>query len=170
VNGVSKQDIDFEHDTSKEIKSKIEQSNPETIKVTRVAQLRKHTKNSGASTYSIIVYDADPKEANECITYGIYVEHRRYAADRYAPQCQIKQCFNCQGYAIRRMSALGTSSAACVHKAMRLRNAAVTCCSVFTVRARMPHGTMSAQYDKKNVKEWKWKGKRYPPSSNANAQ
>lgn len=98
VNGVSKQDIDFERDTPEEIKAKIEYSNSETIRVTRVAPLRKRAKNKGAPTHSIIVFTADPKEANECIIYGINIEHRRYAADRYAPQCQIKQCFNCQGY------------------------------------------------------------------------
>ena len=98
VHGVSKQDIDFERDTQEEIKSKIEHSNLETIKVTKVTPLRKRTKNVAAPTHSIVLSTLNPIEANECIIYGINIEHTHYAAKRYVLQCQIRQCFKCQGY------------------------------------------------------------------------
>ena len=101
IHGVSKNDVNFESDAVEQIKSKIEESNPETIKVTRVAPLRKRARNPSATTHSIVAFTASAKEADECILYGINIDHRRYSAERYAPQCQIKQCFNCQGYGHR---------------------------------------------------------------------
>ena len=101
VHGVSKEDISFESDTPEQLKANIEQSNHETFKVTRVAPLRRRARNPDATTHSIIVSFAAPEEADECILYGIYIRHRRHAAERYTPQCQIKQCFKCQGYGHR---------------------------------------------------------------------
>jgi len=98
MHGVSKKDIEFEHDTQEEIKSKIEHSNLETIKVTKVTPLRKRTKNAAAPTQSIVLSTLNLTEANECIIYGINIEYRHYTAEQYVPQCQTRQCFKCQGY------------------------------------------------------------------------
>jgi hypothetical protein len=98
IHGVSKEDIDFERDKPEQTKAKIENSNHGAIKVTRVTPLRKFTRNPNAQTQSVIVFTANPGAADECILYGIYIGHRRHSAERYTPQCQIKQCFNCQGY------------------------------------------------------------------------
>ena len=51
------------------------------------------------STQSIVIFFKRPKDADDCIEMGMHIEHKHYAmAVRYTPQCQIKQCFNCQAY------------------------------------------------------------------------
>ena len=98
VHGVPKNDIDTESQTQEEIKKRLEYVNCESITVERVNPLRKRARNPNVTTQSIIIYTENPQEANDCITHGINIEHRHYSAEKYIPHCQIKQCFNCQGY------------------------------------------------------------------------
>ena len=111
VHGVSKEEINFERDKPEQIKAKIESSNHGAIKVTRVTPLRKNTRNPNAETQSIVVFTTNPEAADECILYAIYIGHRRHSVERYTPQCQIKQCFNCQGYGHKASTC--TRTAAC---------------------------------------------------------
>ena len=71
--------------------------------------LKKRSHNPEATTHTIVAFTEDLAEANECILYGVYIGNQRHAATRYTPQCQIKQCFNCQGY--------GHTASACTRKA-----------------------------------------------------
>ena len=96
VHGVSKQYIDTEVQTPEEIKARVESKNP--VKVERVAPLRRKARNPDAPTHSIVIYMEDPDEADGCILDGVYLGERHHAAERFLPQCQIKQCFNCQAY------------------------------------------------------------------------
>ena len=77
-------------------KTLIEKANG--IKITRVAPLIKNARNPDAPTQSIIIFTVSAEEANKCIDSTVTIERRRYEAERYTPQCQIKQCFNCQAY------------------------------------------------------------------------
>src|SRR5215468_8413733 len=61
----------------------------------------KKAKNPNAPTYSVVVFTECSKKANKLICERLRLEGRYHAAERYAPQCQIKQCFNCQGYGHR---------------------------------------------------------------------
>jgi len=94
VHGVSKSDINPTDQS--DAKAALETNN--NIKVNRVAPLIKKPRNPEAPTQSIIIFTENPKEGNDLICEGLRVEGRYYAAERYAPQCQIKQCFKCQGY------------------------------------------------------------------------
>jgi hypothetical protein len=99
VHGVSKYVVDFEKDKSEEIIVQIRDANSEEMTVEKVMPLRKRTRNPNASTQSIVVFYKCPKKADECIQTGINIGHHHYAiAERYIPQCQIKQCFKCQAY------------------------------------------------------------------------
>lgn len=98
VHGVPKHCIDFERDKQEELKAQIEDSNCGRIKVEKVIPLRRRARNPTATTQSIVILTECPNEADEGISGGINIEHRHYAAEKYMPQCQIKQCFNCQGY------------------------------------------------------------------------
>ena len=99
VHGVSKEEIDFERDQPDEIKAKIESSNHGALQITRVAPLRKTgTRRPNADTQSIVVFTTNTEAADECILYGKYIGKKRHSAERYIPQCQIRQCFKCQGY------------------------------------------------------------------------
>jgi len=68
------------------------------IKVKRIAPLIKNARNPNAPTQSIEVFTESPEEANACIDDMVIIERRLYNSERYIPQCQIKQCFNCQAY------------------------------------------------------------------------
>jgi len=97
VHGASKLDVNFDTQKPEEINKQIGDLN-ETVNVKRVAPLRKRTRKPNAETQSIIIFTEDPAEADRCIDNGIYIGEQRHAAERYMPQCKIKQCFNCQGY------------------------------------------------------------------------
>jgi len=98
VHGVPKYNVDFEKDKQEELKTQIEDSNCRRINVEKVMPLRRRARNPNATTQSIVILTESPEEADEGISNGINIEHRHYAAERHTPQCQIKQCFNCQGY------------------------------------------------------------------------
>ena len=101
LHGVTKYDIDLDNHKPDEIKARIEYANYETITVEKVIPLRRRNRNPTATTHSIVIFTKCPKEADECIENGINIEHRHYQPERYLPQCQIRQCFKCQGYGHR---------------------------------------------------------------------
>ena len=68
------------------------------IKVRRVSPLRRNARNPDAPTQSIVIFMESPEEANKCIDDAVIIAARLHEAQRYIPQCQIKQCFNCQAY------------------------------------------------------------------------
>ena len=99
IHGVSKYDIDFDKDKPEEIIARIQGGDSEKITIKRVEPLMKRLRNPNAPTQSIVASLNCPKEADSCIETGIRMENRCYSiAERYIPQCQIKQCFKCQGY------------------------------------------------------------------------
>jgi len=98
IHGVPKDLINFETDTAEEIKAKVEKANPESLEVVRVAPLRKHTRNPHAGTQSIIVFVRTRQEANYFIEQGINIGSKHYWPTRYTPQCQVRQCYHCQGF------------------------------------------------------------------------
>jgi len=97
VHGVLKLHVNFDTQSPDEINKRIGDLN-DKINIKRVVPLRKRTRNPNASAQSIIIFVEDPAKADECISHGIYIGKQNHAAERYMPQCQIKQCFNCQGY------------------------------------------------------------------------
>jgi hypothetical protein len=104
MHGVSKRHINFETQSQDEIRTKINEEND--IKVLQVMPLMKRVKNPDAPTQSIVILMEDPSEANYCIDNGVdfridngvEIKKRNYHAERYMPECQVKQCYNCQGF------------------------------------------------------------------------
>ena len=97
LHGVSKHAIDFERDKPEEIIARIEDAN-HGIKIGKVEPLTKRPRNPNAPTQSIIISMKHSEEADECIINGMSIERRWFRPERYAPQCRLNQCFNCQGY------------------------------------------------------------------------
>src|SRR2546423_6941782 len=97
IHGASKLDVNFGTQRPEEIIKRIGELN-DKINIKRVVPLRKRTRNPNAKAQSIIIFTEDPTEADAYIDQGIYIGEQCHAAERYMPQCQIKQCFNCQGY------------------------------------------------------------------------
>ena len=97
IHGVAKNDINPNTQEQEKIKDALEAEN--SVKVVRVATLTKRTKNAEAPTHSIVVFAESPEEANNIIHDGLKTQDGRiHGAQRYMPQCQIKQCYRCQGY------------------------------------------------------------------------
>jgi len=68
------------------------------IKIKRITLLTKNARNPDAPTQSIVIFTESPEEANKCIDDIVIIERRLFSAERYNPQCRIKQCFKCQAY------------------------------------------------------------------------
>ena len=104
MHDVSKRHINFETQSQDEIRAKISEEND--IKVLHIMPLTKKVKNPDAPTQSIVILMEDPNEANYCIDNGVdfridngvELKKRNYHAERYMPECQVKQCYNCQGF------------------------------------------------------------------------
>src|SRR5204863_1177221 len=78
---------------------RIQGVNSEEITIERVMPLRRHTRNPNAPTQSIVIFFIFFFKQKTAYEMGIHIEQRLYAiAERYIPQCQIKQCFKCQAY------------------------------------------------------------------------
>jgi hypothetical protein len=99
IHGVSKHDTNFKKDKPEEIIARIPDTDSKKTTAKRIEPLLKNPRNPDAPTHSIIISFQCPKEANDCLNKGIHFEDRHYGiTERYMPQCQLKQCFNCQGY------------------------------------------------------------------------
>ena len=108
--GVSKFDIDFEKDKPEEIIARIQGANSEGLTIKGVEPLLKRTRNPNAPTQSIVISFNCPKQADNCIEMRINIKRRHYQiAERYIPQCQLRQCFKCQAY--------GHKASVCTRKA-----------------------------------------------------
>ena len=104
IHGVSKYDINFEKDTSEEIIARIKDTTSKETTAKKIEPLMKNPRNPNAPTQSVIISFKCSKEAEDCIHKGIHIEDRHYAiTERYMPQSQIKQCFNCQAYGHKAM-------------------------------------------------------------------
>ena len=73
------------------------------VKITSLCR-RKKNPESVQLHHSIIVYLNDQHYANKCISNGFYVDYLHYAAEKFVPQYQRLQCFNCCDYGHRAMS------------------------------------------------------------------
>ena len=78
--------------------------------------LRRRNRNPTATIHSIVIFTKCPKEADECIENGINIEHRHHPAERYIPQCQIRQCFKCQGYGHKASTCKETTCGKCTEE------------------------------------------------------
>lgn len=70
------------------------------IKISRITTLRRKP-NTTAIHQSIVVFTEDANVADECIKRGFIINFGIHEAERYIPQLQITQCFNCWGYGHR---------------------------------------------------------------------
>jgi hypothetical protein len=70
--------------------------NVNNIPIVNIAPLLRKNEND-----SIIIFTTDPHAADRCIKQGIYIDCCLYNAQKYAPEQQITQCYNCGGYGHR---------------------------------------------------------------------
>jgi len=108
VHGIPVADLDSTMmDHAKVIKQLEAENSMKTDTITKITPLRRRKKHSDSVTklhHSIIIYMNDSHAANRCITNGFHVDYIHYAAERFTPQYQIMQCFNCCDYGHRASS------------------------------------------------------------------
>jgi hypothetical protein len=92
-------------DDSKVIKQLEAENNMKTNTIVKITPLRRRkNRDSVKLHHSIIVYMNDQYTANKCISNGFHIDYLHYAAERFVPQFQITQCFNCGDYGHRATS------------------------------------------------------------------
>ena len=96
AHGILKEAINPATQSQEEIKTNIETDN--NVKVERVMLLMRKAKNPDAPSQSIVIFITCPKEADSLIHDRLWSGGNFHNIVRYNPQCQIKQCFNCQGF------------------------------------------------------------------------
>jgi hypothetical protein len=104
VHGASKLDVPLNlatHVTEEHVNREIEMTNLKRFAIKKITPLRKYAKNPEAPTQSIVLQLSSPEEADECIMNGIIIGKRLHHVEKYMPQYQIKQCFNCYSYGHR---------------------------------------------------------------------
>ena len=78
------------------------ENNMELGTIVKITPLRRRKNGDSIKLHhSIIVYINNQHTVNKCITNGFHVDYLHYAAERFTPQYQIMQCFNCCDYGHR---------------------------------------------------------------------
>ena len=98
IHAVNKAHFNVLIDTNKKPLERIEKEN--TLPIVNIAPLRRKDKKI-AEYQSIVIFTTDPHAADRCIKRGVYIGYCLYPAERYAPQFQVTQCFNCGKYGHR---------------------------------------------------------------------
>ena len=99
AHGVSKTDLNID-DQETAIKELEEANESLNLKVEQVRPLRPN-KQGIAPHHSIVMFTKQADVANQCIRKNIIINHQLFEVERYAPQTQIMQCFNCYEYGHR---------------------------------------------------------------------
>jgi Zinc knuckle len=94
IHGVNQDDFNtvMDPDVDRSIHQRI--ANENTLRISNIAPLRRKL-NKDSHKHSIVIFTPDIDDADRCIKRGIYLNYCLYPAERYAPQFQITQCFNC---------------------------------------------------------------------------
>ena len=95
----------------KQAKEYFKEKNGKDLQITRITPLLRKPRNPDAPSQSVIVFVEEAEQADNLIRRGAKVGHRQLGAQRYTPQAQLKQCFNCQGY--RHKAVVCTRKARC---------------------------------------------------------
>ena len=101
INGVPINELDL--DDPKTIESLEAANNLPSGTISKITFLRRKNKDSSikAKHCSIVIYFNKNHTANKCIRNGCYINYLHYQPERFVPQFQIMQCFNCCEYGHR---------------------------------------------------------------------
>jgi hypothetical protein len=106
IHAVNKAHFNILIDANKPTFDRIEKEN--TLSIVNIAPLRRKENKKPSEYHSIVIFTTDPHAADRCIKRGVYLDYRLYPAERYTPQLQVTQCYNCGKY--------GHRAACCKHK------------------------------------------------------
>ena len=100
VYGVLKADLDPNTDDTNETIEELEVENSSrNLHIVKLGAIKKKNPEDPdriTRHYSVIIYTHSATEANECMKKGIIIKGRFYRnIEKYAPQLNITQCYNC---------------------------------------------------------------------------
>ena len=102
IHAVPNEDFNIPNDTAnKAMSERLEKEN--SLPIVKIAPLR-HKQDKGKDNtkhHSIVIFTTDPHAADRCIRHGFYINYLRLTAERYVPQLQLTQCYNCGHYGHR---------------------------------------------------------------------
>jgi hypothetical protein len=75
-----------------------EWSDANRVNITKVKPLRRKPRTRNPAHQSIVVLTDDQHAADRCIKLGFFIDSEYHDTEMYAPQLQVKQCYNCYGY------------------------------------------------------------------------
>jgi hypothetical protein len=68
------------------------------INITKVKPLRRKPRTDSPAHQSIVILTDNPEAADRCIKLGFFIDSEYHNTEMYAPQLQVRQCYNCYGY------------------------------------------------------------------------
>ena len=93
IHAVPKDEFNTLIDTTNEATvERIEREN--STPIVNIAPLRRKD-NENSANASIVAFTTDPYAADRCIRHGFYLNYTHYPAEKYTPDLQITQCYNC---------------------------------------------------------------------------
>jgi len=103
VHGVLKADLDPSTDNPDKAIEELEVENSSrNLHIVKLSTIKKkNPENPGIITrhHSVIIFTYSATEANECMERGVIIKGRFYSnIEKYAPQLNITQCYNCWGF------------------------------------------------------------------------
>jgi len=101
IHGMPTDELDL--DDPKTIKLLEAANNFPSETISKVTSLRRKDTEPSTKTKhcSVVIYLNNIHTANKCITNGCYINYLHYQPERFVPQFQIMQCFNCCEYGHR---------------------------------------------------------------------
>jgi hypothetical protein len=97
--------VQLNEKTTRDTIDQVEQGNNMPLNaITKITNLLRRNKqhqdtpDKVPQSHSIVLYFNDRQQANYCIKNGIYIDYTRYVGERFCPQSQIMQCYNCHSY------------------------------------------------------------------------
>jgi hypothetical protein len=98
VHGVPIDSIDPNQVQDAELARQLQHQNKGSgIQVVGLKPLRRKLRD-GVRHFSLVVFVTNPEAADHCIKHGIYIDQRRFPAEKYNPQFQLVQCYKCQQF------------------------------------------------------------------------
>jgi hypothetical protein len=105
IHGVPRNDLDITTMTNTEVIKRLEmENNMQAGTITKITPLRRRDNQDSNKIklhHSIVLHLNDKHTANKCITNGCYIDYIHHPAERFTPQFQVTQCFNCCDYGHR---------------------------------------------------------------------
>ena len=103
VHGIPIEGLDMTRMDDRDVIKRLEAENNikagTIVKITPLRRRKNRTSDAVKLHHSIIVYMNNQHNANKCITNGFYVDYLHYTmVEKFIPQYQILQCFNCCDY------------------------------------------------------------------------